>query len=341
MYRSVSSQRLGIDLGTVNVLVHKAGEGVVINEPSVVAVSVSDRRIQAIGHAAREMVGRTPGSLRIMRPMRDGVIADYLVTEAMLRYFIERSCGRFRLFRPEIMVAVPTGVTTVEQRAVIDAAIAAGSKRVHLIPEPLAAAIGAKVPISAPSGSMVVNLGGGTTEIAVISLNDIVVDCSASLRVGGNRIDDAIRTYVKRKYNLMIGDRSAEDIKIKIGSATVLEPAETTEVRGRDQVQGLPRSVTITSDEVNEAMSEPVDQLVRGVRMVLESTPPELAADIIDKGLIMTGGTALLRNLDKLLARETGVAVHVADDPLMCVAVGTGIALEHFDVLQKILISTP
>ena len=341
MYRSVSSQRLGIDLGTVNVLVHKAGEGVVINEPSVVAVSVSDRRIQAIGHAAREMVGRTPGSLRIMRPMRDGVIADYLVTEAMLRYFIERSCGRFRLFRPEIMVAVPTGVTTVEQRAVIDAAIAAGSKRVHLIPEPLAAAIGAKVPISAPSGSMVVNLGGGTTEIAVISLNDIVVDCSASLRVGGNRIDDAIRTYVKRKYNLMIGDRSAEEIKIKIGSATVLEPAETTEVRGRDQVQGLPRSVTITSDEINEAMSEPVDQVVRGVRMVLESTPPELAADIIDKGLIMTGGTALLRNLDKLLARETGVAVHVADDPLMCVAVGTGIALEHFDVLQKILISTP
>ena len=341
MYRSVSSQRLGIDLGTVNVLVYKAGEGVVINEPSVVAVSVSDRRIQAIGHAAREMVGRTPGSLRIMRPMRDGVIADYLVTEAMLRYFIERSCGRFRLFRPEIMVAVPTGVTTVEQRAVIDAAIAAGSKRVHLIPEPLAAAIGAKVPISAPSGSMVVNLGGGTTEIAVISLNDIVVGCSASLRVGGNRIDDAIRTYVKRKYNLMIGDRSAEEIKIKIGSATVLEPAETTEVRGRDQVQGLPRSVTITSDEINEAMSEPVDQLVRGVRMVLESTPPELAADIIDKGLIMTGGTALLRNLDKLLARETGVAVHVADDPLMCVAVGTGIALEHFDVLQKILISTP
>ncbi len=341
MYRSVSSQRLGIDLGTVNVLVYKAGEGVVINEPSVVAVSVSDRRIQAIGHAAREMVGRTPGSLRIMRPMRDGVIADYLVTEAMLRYFIERSCGRFRLFRPEIMVAVPTGVTTVEQRAVIDAAIAAGSKRVHLIPEPLAAAIGAKVPISAPSGSMVVNLGGGTTEIAVISLNDIVVDCSASLRVGGNRIDDAIRTYVKRKYNLMIGDRSAEEIKIKIGSATVLEPAETTEVRGRDQVQGLPRSVTITSDEINEAMSEPVDQVVRGVRMVLESTPPELAADIIDKGLIMTGGTALLRNLDKLLARETGVAVHVADDPLMCVAVGTGIALEHLDVLQKILISTP
>ncbi len=340
MYRSISSQRLGIDLGTANVVVFLVGEGVVINEPSVVAVSVSDRRIQAIGHAAREMVGRTPGSLRIMRPMQDGVIADYLVTEAMLRYFIERSCGRFRLFRPEIMVAVPTGVTTVEQRAVIDAAIAAGSKRVHLIPEPLAAAMGAKIPISAPSGSMVVNLGGGTTEIAVISLNDIVADCSASLRVGGNRIDDAIRTYVKRKYNLMIGDRSAEEIKIKIGSATMLEPSETMEVRGRDQVQGLPRSVTITSDEVNEAMREPVDQLVRGVRMVLESTPPELAADIIDKGLVMTGGTALLRNFDKLLAQETGVAVHVADDPLMCVAIGTGIALEHFDVLQTVLTST-
>jgi len=339
--RALRSQRLGVDLGTANVLVYQVGQGVVIDEPSVVAVSASDRRIEAIGHAAREMVGRTPGSLRILRPLQDGVIADYLVTEAMLRYFIERSAGRYRMFRPEIMVAVPTGVTTVEQRAVMDAGIAAGAKRVHLIPEPLAAAIGANVPISLPSGSMVVNLGGGTTEIAVVSLNDIVADCSGSLRVGGNRLDDAIRTYIKRKYNLMIGDRSAEEIKIRIGSAVVLEPAETMEVRGRDQVQGLPRTVTITSDEVTEAIAEPVEQILRGVRSVLESTPPELAADIIDKGIVMTGGTALLRSLGKLLSRETGIAVHVAETPLLCTALGTGIALDHFDMLQKIVISHP
>ncbi len=341
MFRSLSSQRLGVDLGTANVLVFLVGQGVIIDEPSVVALSVQDRRIEAIGHAAREMVGRTPGSLRVMRPLQDGVIADYLVTAAMLRYFIERAAGRHRLFRPEVMVAVPTGVTTVEQRAVMDAGIAAGAKRVHLIPEPLAAAIGANVPISHPSGSMVVNLGGGTTEIAVISLNDIVAGCSGSLRVGGNRLDEAIRTYIKRRYNLMTGDRTAEAIKMRIGSATVLEPAETMEVRGRDQMQGLPRTVTITSDEITEAIAEPVDQIIRGVRSVLESTPPELAADIIDKGLVMTGGTALLRNLDKLVARETGVAVHVAETPLLCTARGTGIALEHFDVLQKIVISHP
>lgn len=341
MLRALRSQRLGVDLGTANVLVYQVGQGVVIDEPSVVAVSASDRRIEAIGQVAREMVGRTPGSLRILRPLQDGVIADYLVTEAMLRYFIERSAGRYRMFRPEIMVAVPTGVTTVEQRAVMDAGIAAGAKRVHLIPEPLAAAIGANVPISLPSGSMVVNLGGGTTEIAVISLNDIVADCSGSLRVGGNRLDDAIRTYIKRKYNLMIGDRSAEEIKIRIGSAVVLEPAETMEVRGRDQVQGLPRTVTITSDEVTEAIAEPVEQILRGVRSVLESTPPELAADIIDKGIVMTGGTALLRSLGKLLSRETGIAVHVAETPLLCTALGTGIALDHFDMLQKIVISHP
>ena len=341
MLRYLSSQRLGVDLGTANVLVFLVGHGVIIDEPSVVAVSVQDRRIEAIGHAAREMVGRTPGSLRVMRPLQDGVIADYLITAAMLRYFIERAAGRHRLFRPEVMVAVPTGVTTVEQRAVLDAGIAAGAKRVHLIPEPLAAAIGANVPISHPSGSMVVNLGGGTTEIAVISLNDIVAGCSGSLRVGGNRLDEAIRTFIKRKYNLMTGDRTAEAIKMRIGSAMELEPAETMEVRGRDQMQGLPRTVTITSDEITEAIAEPVDQIVRGVRSVLEATPPELAADIIDKGLVMTGGTALLRNLDKLLARETGVAVHVAETPLLCTARGTGIALEHFDVLQKIVISHP
>ncbi len=332
--------RLGIDLGTVNVVVNRIGQGITINEPSVVAVSM-DRRIQAIGHAAHAMVGRTPGSLRIIRPMQDGVIADYLVTEAMLRYFIDRSCGRFRLVRPEIMVAVPSGVTTVEQRAVLDAGLAAGARRVHLIPESLAAAIGAQVPVSEPSGSMIVNVGGGTTEISVISLNDVVADCSTSSRVGGNRIDDAIAAYIRRKYNLMIGDQTAEQIKIGIGSAIVLSPAETMEVRGRDHVQGLPRTVTVTSDEVTEAIIEPLGQIVRGVRTVLESTPPELSADIIDKGIVMSGGTSLLRNLDQLLSQEIGIAVHVADQPLMCVALGCGVAIEHSDVLQKALTSSP
>jgi len=332
--------RLGIDLGTVNVVVNRIGQGITINEPSVVAVSM-DRRIQAIGHAAHAMVGRTPGSLRIIRPMQDGVIADYLVTEAMLRYFIDRSCGRFRVVRPEIMVAVPSGVTTVERRAVLDAGLAAGARRVHLVPESLAAAIGAQVPVSEPSGSMIVNVGGGTTEISVISLNDVVADCSTSLRVGGNRIDDAIASYIRRKYNLMIGDHTAEQIKIGIGSAIVLDPAETLEVRGRDHVQGLPRTVTVTSDEITEAITEPLGQIVRGVRMVLESTPPELSADIIDKGIVMSGGTSLLRNLDQLLAQEIGIAVHVADQPLMCVAFGCGIAIEHTEVLQKALTSSP
>ena len=290
-----NAPRLGIDLGTVNVVVNRIGQGITINEPSVVAVSM-DRRIQAIGHAAHAMVGRTPGSLRIIRPMQDGVIADFLVTEAMLRYFIDRSCGRFRLVRPEVMVAVPSGITTVERRAVLDAGLAAGARRVHLIPESLAAAIGAQVPVSEPSGSMIVNVGGGTTEISVISLNDVVADCSTSLRVGGNRIDDAIAAYIRRKYNLMVGDQTAEQIKIDLGSAIVLNPAETLEVRGRDHVQGLPRTVTVTSDEVTEAIVEPLGQIVRGVRIVLGSTPPELSADIIDKGIVMSGGTALLRN---------------------------------------------
>ncbi len=332
--------RLGIDLGTVNVVVNRVGQGIAINEPSVVAVSM-DRRIQAIGRAAHAMVGRTPGSLRIIRPMQDGVIADYLVTEAMLRYFIDRACGRFRLIRPEVMVAVPSGVTTVERRAVLDAGLAAGARRVHLIPESLAAAIGAQVPVSEPSGSMIVNVGGGTTEISVISLNDVVADCSTSSRVGGNRIDDAIAAYIRRKYNLMIGDQTAEQIKMNIGSAIVLSPAETMEVRGRDHVQGLPRTVTVTSDEVTEAIIEPLGQIVRGVRMVLESTPPELSADIIDKGIVMSGGTSLLRSLDQLLSQEIGIAVHVADQPLMCVALGCGIAIEHTDVLQKALTSSP
>ena len=330
------SRQLGVDLGTVNIVVYVRGKGIVINEPSVVAVAMPDRKLLAVGTAARQMVGRAPGSIRIMHPMRDGVIADYLVTEAMLRYFIERTCGRFRLFQPEMMISVPTGVTGVERRAVRDAAIAAGCKEAELIPEPLAAAIGARIPISAPSGNMVVNVGGGTTEIAVISLNDIVV--SNSIRVGGNKVDDAISNYVRRKYNLLIGDPTSEQIKITIGSALPMSEAIPMEVRGRDQVAGLPRTITITSDEITEAISEPVNSIIRGVKSVLEQTPPELSADIIDKGIIMIGGGCLLRNLDRLMSDQTGIPCMIADQPMMCVALGTGIALEHFEVLRKVLI---
>ncbi|HJO07282.1 MAG TPA: rod shape-determining protein [Chloroflexota bacterium] len=329
-------RQLGVDLGTVNVVVYAQGKGIVISEPSVVAVSMPGRKIQAVGGAAREMIGRNPGSIRIMRPMREGVIADYVVTEAILRYFIDRVCGRFRLFQPEMMISVPTGVTGVERRAVSDAAVAAGCKSAALIAEPLAAAIGARVPISAPSGNMIINVGGGTTEIAVISLNDIVV--SSSVRVAGNKIDGAISNHIRRQHNLLIGDPTAEEIKIAIGSATQMDEAIPMEVRGRDQVAGLPRTVTITSDEVAAAISDPVQSIVRGVKSVLEQTPPELAADIIDKGMVMTGGGSLLRNLDELLTDETGIPCHVADQPLMCVALGTGIALEHFEVLRKVLV---
>lgn len=329
-------RQLGVDLGTANVVVYARGRGIVISEPSVVAVSMPERNIQAVGQAAREMVGRTPGSIRIMRPMREGVIADYVVTEAMLRYFIERVCGRFRLFQPEMMIAVPTGVTGVERRAVTDAAVAAGCKSAALIAEPLAAAIGARVPISAPSGNLIINIGGGTTEIAIISLNDIVV--SASIRVAGNTIDRAISNFIRRKYNLLIGDPTAEEIKVSIGSATQMDEAIPMEVRGRDQVAGLPRTVTVTSDEVTGAIRDPIYSIIRGVRSVLEKTPPELAADIIDKGMVMTGGGSLLRNLDTLLTEKTGIPCHIADQPLMCVALGTGIALEHFEVLRKVLI---
>ena len=297
-----------------------------------------ERKLLAVGQAAREMVGRAPGSIRILHPMRDGVIADYLVTEAMLRYFIERICGRFRLFQPEMMISVPTGVTGVERRAVRDAALAAGCKEAGLIPEPLAAAIGARIPISAPSGNMVVNVGGGTTEIAVISLNDIVV--SNSIRVGGNRLDDAISNYIRRKYNLLIGDPTAEQIKISIGSAIPMSESIPAEVRGRDQVAGLPRTITITSDEITQAISETVNSIVRGVKQVLEQTPPELSADIINKGIVMIGGGGLLRNLDKLISDQTGIPCTVAEQPLMCVALGTGIALEHYEALRSVLIPT-
>lgn len=327
------ARQIGIDLGTVNVLVYVRGKGIVLNEPSVVAISNNDGRPVAIGNEAREMLGRTPGTIEVIRPMRDGVIADYRVTEAMLRYFISRVCGRIQIFRPEVMICVPTGVTSVESRAVHDAAIQAGARVAYLMPEPLAAAIGAKIPIAQPSGNMIVDIGGGTTEAAVISLNGIVV--SASTRVGGNKIDEAIAAYLKRKYNLIVGERTSEEIKIAIGSALPLEKELSMEVRGRDQVAGLPKTIQVTSGEVTEAISEIMQAIVMTVKDVLEQTPPELSSDIIDKGMVMTGGGALLRNIDALFTRETGVPCHVADEPLHCVAIGAGLALEHYDILKR------
>jgi rod shape-determining protein MreB len=332
---SVFSKYIGIDLGTANVLVYVKGRGIVLNEPSVVAYSAADNRVVAVGSKARQMLGRTPGRIAVSRPMRDGVIADYLITEAMLRYFIQQVAGRFSVFRPVVMVCIPAGVTNVESRAVLDATLQAGAKEAHLIPEPLAAAIGANIPISSPAGNMVVDIGGGTCEAAVISLNDIVV--SSSLRIGGNKIDELIATYVRKKYNLYIGEPMSEQIKIAIGSALPLERELEVEIRGRDTIDGLPKTKTINSTEVTEAINEALQAIVVNVKSVLEQTPPELAADIADKGMIMTGGGALLRNLDRLLAQETGVPAYVADDPLSCVAIGAGRALEHFDVFKDSL----
>ena len=327
--------KIGIDLGTANILVYVQGKGIVITEPSVVAVS-DDNRIVAVGDEAREMIGRTPGNIQAIRPMKDGVIADYVITEAMLSHFIAKVRGRVRFARPEVMISVPAGVTSVEKRAVRDAALKAGAKEAFLIEEPLAAAIGANVPISGPSGNMIIDIGGGTSEIAVIALGGIVV--SHSLRVGGNKFDEAIATYIRKKYNLMIGERTAEEVKMQIGTALPLERELTMEVRGRDLIAGLPRTIPITSSEVMEAIEQPLQQLVAAVRSVLEQTPPELSSDIIDKGMVMSGGGALLRNVDKLLTQVTGVPCHVAENPLDCVALGTGLALEHFDFFKKSLV---
>ena len=329
---------IGIDLGTANVLVHVEGRGIVIQEPSVVAVD-DDGRIRAVGEDAREMIGRTPGNIHAIRPMKDGVIADYIITEAMLRHFIAKAMQgrmRLRLQGPAVMISVPAGVTSVEKRAVKDAALKAGAREAHLIEEPLAAAIGANVPISGPSGNMVIDIGGGTSEIAVIALGGIVV--STSLRVGGNRFDEAITSYIRKKYNLMIGERTAEEVKITIGTALPLERELSMEVRGRDLIAGLPRTIPITSSEVMEAIELPLQQLVAAVRSVLEQTPPELSSDIIDKGMVMSGGGALLRNIDKLLTQVTGVPCHVAENALNCVALGTGEALKHYDFFKKSLV---
>lgn len=327
------AKRIGIDLGTVNVMIHLSGKGIVLRAPSVVAISVKENKIVAIGEEAREMLGRNPESIEVARPLQDGVIADYVVTEAMLRYFLNRVCGRFRLAKPGVMISVPVGVTSVESRAVRDAALQAGAREAHLIAEPLAAAFGAGMPISTPSGNMVVDIGGGTSEAAVISLNDIVV--SGSVRVGGIRTDQAIQAYIRRKYSLNVGEPTAEEIKIKIGSALPLDEDLTMEVKGRDQVGGLPRTITVSSSEVTEALAEPMGEIVAMVRGVLERTPPELASDIVDRGMVMTGGGALLRNMDRLLTRETGVPCFVAEDPMSCVAIGAGRALENYAIMRR------
>jgi rod shape-determining protein MreB len=327
------AKKIGIDLGTSTVLIYVRGEGIVINEPSLVAVNRDGTRILAVGREAREMVGRTPEAIQVIRPMRDGVIADFVVTEGMLHYFIARVQGRQRLFKPEIMICVPSGVTSVERRAVTEAAISAGARQAWLIDEPLAAAIGAALPISEPRGSAICDIGGGTTEIAVISLSGMVV--AHSVRVGGNAVDDAISAHMKRRHNLLIGERSAEEVKLEVGAAVTLKEPLSTEVRGRDLVSGLPRNVTVNSNEIAEAIQEPLTAVVGAVRSVLEQTPPELASDIFDRGLVLSGGGALLRGIDRYLAMHTGMPVILAEDPQTCVVRGTGLALEQFEVLKR------
>lgn len=329
------SKRVGIDLGTANSLVYLAGTGIVLNEPTVVAITTDDHRVLAVGNEAREMLGRTPGNISASRPMKDGVIADYVITEAMIRYFLDRVCGSSRLFKPEVMVCAPAGVTSVEKRAILDATLSAGAKTAFLIDEPLAAAIGAKIPIANPSGNMIVDIGGGTTEAAVICLGGVVAH--SSVRVGGNKIDEAIQNYIKKIHNLIIGERMAEDVKIKIGSATKLKVSEVEkmEVRGRDMFSGLPRTIEITSDEITEAIFDVTAKIVIAIKGVLEKVPPELASDIIDKGIVMSGGTSLLKNLDRLLTEKLGVPAALAENPLLCVALGTGMALENLDLYKR------
>jgi rod shape-determining protein MreB len=326
-------KNIAIDLGTANTVVWVAGVGIVANEPTVVAIQADTSKVVAVGEDAKKMLGRTPEALTASRPMRDGVIADYQVTEAMLRYFIGKVLGRFQLFKPNVMVCVPAGCTQVERRAALDATLAAGAGHAYLIDEPLAAAIGAGIPVSAPSGHMIVDMGGGSTEAAVISLGGVVVH--KSVRVAGNKVDESIAGYLKKKHNLIIGDQTSEELKLKIGSATVVPKEEKLEISGRDLVFGLPRSVIVTSTEVTEAIRPTLLQIIGAVKLVLEDTPPELASDIIDKGIVMSGGTALLRNFDKLITQETGVPAHVADEPLLCVVRGTGLVLENIELWRR------
>ena len=318
---------LGIDLGTANILVYKRGQGIVLREPSVVAIDKYTKKVKAVGEEARLMLGRTPGNIVAIRPMSDGVIADYSTTEKMLSHLIAKVCGKHRPFKPRVLICVPSGVTSVEKRAVLQAALSAGAGEARTIEETMAAAIGAGLPISTPGGNMVVDIGGGTTDIAVLSLNGIVL--SRSLRIGGMKLDDVIIRHIRTNYNLLIGDRTAEEVKIAIGSAVAQREEQQMEVRGRDLLTGLPQTVTVTSQEIRECMAEPIGQIIARVKNVLEKTPPELASDIIERGIFLTGGTALLRGLDVLIAETSNVPTYVADDPLSCVAIGTGKALEQ------------
>lgn len=329
---------IGIDLGTANTLVHMKGKGVVLREPSVVAINNNTGEVLSVGLDAKNMIGRTPGNITAIRPMKDGVIANFQITQGMLRYFIRKAIGNSRIIRPRVVVCVPSGVTEVEKRAVIDATLQAGAKEAYLIEEPMAAAIGSGLPVEEPTGSMVVDIGGGTSEVAVISLGGIVV--SRSLRIAGDELDDAIVHYVKKEYNLMIGERTAEDIKIKIGSAYPVSDEQKYNISGRDLVTGLPRELSITSGEIMEALAETVNAIVDSIRYTLEKTPPELAADIMEKGIMLTGGGALLKGLDKLIFEETGIPVNIAEHPLDCVAMGTGMVLEELEALKHVLISS-
>lgn len=329
---------IGIDLGTANSLVYVRGKGIVLREPSVVAIQRDTGSVLAVGEEAKKMIGRTPGNIVAIRPMKDGVIADFEVTHNMLKYFINKALNsKSILVKPRIVVCVPAGVTSVEERAIKDAAIQAGAKEAHLVEEPMAAAIGAGLPVHEPTGNMIVDIGGGTTDVAIISLGGIVT--SRSIRIGGDEMDDSIIHYIKRTYNLMIGDRTAEEIKIQIGSAYLDDLTETYQVRGRDLVTGLPKNITVSSKEIQDALKDPVNSIFEAIKVCLEKTPPELAADIMDRGIVMAGGGALLRGLDRLVADETGMPVHVAEDPLSCVATGTGKVLENIDILKRVVIA--
>ena len=326
-------KRIGIDLGTANILVYLVGGGVVLNEPTVVAVRADDNKVVAVGSEAKEMLGRTPGNIVATRPLKDGVIADYVITQSMLSYFIDKVAGRNRFMRPEVMVCIPSGVTQVEKRAVLDATAAAGAGNVYLIEEPLAAAIGAKIPIAQAAGHMILDSGGGTTDIAVISLGGVVVH--KSIRVAGNKTEEAIANYIRKRFNLLIGERSAEEIKMSMANAIVSDTPRTMEVKGRDSVTGLPRAIEVTEKEVNEAIQSVLKAMISAIREVFEMTPPELASDIIEKGIVLSGGTSQLKNLDTYIARETGVPAYVAEDPLYCVIRGVGVALENLELYKR------
>ncbi|HHU90147.1 MAG TPA: rod shape-determining protein [Clostridiaceae bacterium] len=332
------TKEIGIDLGTANILVYLKGKGIILREPSVVAVNNNTGQVLAVGLEAKQMIGRTPGNITAIRPLKDGVIADFETTQGMLKYFMRKAVGNSPLTKPRVVICVPSGVTEVEKRAVVDSAMSAGAKEAYLIEEPMASAIGAGLPVAEPSGSMVVDIGGGTSEVAVISLGGVVV--SRSLRIAGDEFDDAIIHYIKKEYNLMIGERSAEDIKLKIGSAYPSEREEIYRVSGRDLVTGLPKEMEISSEEIREALKEPVNSVVESIKYTLEKTPPELASDIMERGIMLTGGGALLKGFDRLISAETGIPVFIAEEPLDCVVLGTGKVLEELDTLSSVLLSS-